>query len=557
MKNRRFVITAVLTAVVLGGIGYASFRQAYSDGAPAGHPARPSRTLGAALPGAPTVTEPRADGHLVSGADVHMESAELKLTGKNGKRSAHVCSEWEIWSIEPAERVWSTKCLDGPQLVHAHLGDGRFENSFAARRDLAADREYDLRVRYRDEDKAEADRWTPWGMRAFRTRPQLAPLANAGTWHVRQDGYRVEEVAGGFQLPVHLAMVPGHNGDPDRPMFYVTELYGQIKVVRGDLTVGTYAKNLLNFNPRGTFPGTGEKGVTGIVVEPKTGDVFASVLYDKGGVHYPKVVRFSSRDGGLTAAKQTTVLDMPNEPQSAAHQISQLTIGPDGKLYVHMGDGMIASTAKDLNSFRGKILRVNLDGTAPEDNPFHDADDGITAADYVYASGFRNPFGGAWRADGSYYQVENGTAIDRLSRVDKGVDYGWDGTRDSMLKPKLYIWEPSTAPTSIAFIDPAVHHGSGFPQSKHGHMFVAESGPTFASGPQGNGKRIVEFTFDGGKVGKPRKLLEYNGTGKASVVGLAAGPDGLYFTALYPDADTASPDAPGAKIYRVRYTGDS
>ena len=38
------------------------------------------------------------------------------------------------------------------------------------------------------------------------------------------------------------------------------------------------------------------------------------------------------------------------------------------------------------------------------------------------------------RADGSYYQVENGTAIDRLSRVDKGVDYGWDGTRDSMLK---------------------------------------------------------------------------------------------------------------------------
>ena len=124
-----------------------------------------------------------------------------------------MCSEWEIWSIEPAERVWSTKCLDGPQLVHAHLGDGRFENSFAARRDLAADREYDLRVRYRDEDKAEADRWTPWGMRAFRTRPQLAPLANAGTWHVRQDGYRVEEVAGGFQLPVHLAMVPSHWGE--------------------------------------------------------------------------------------------------------------------------------------------------------------------------------------------------------------------------------------------------------------------------------------------------------------------------------------------------------
>ncbi|MEU8076168.1 PQQ-dependent sugar dehydrogenase [Catellatospora citrea] len=553
MKNRRFLVTATAVAIVLAGIGYLSFRQAYSSGAPQ-PPPRPVRTLGAPLPGAPAVTEPRADGHLVSGADVHMESAPMPAR-KDGKKVKHVCTEWEIWSVEPAERVWHSPCVDGPQLVHAHLGDGEFENSFAARRDLAADREYDLRLRYRDDSKDKAKRWSPWGYRAFRTLPQRAPLAGAGTWHVRQDGYRVEEVAGGFQLPVHLAMAPGHTGDPAQPMFYVTELYGQIKVVKGDLSTGVYAKNLLNFNPRGTFPGTGEKGVTGIVVDPNNGDVLASVLYERGGVHYPKVVRFSSKDGGLTAAKQTTLLDMPAEAQSAAHQISQLTIGPDGKLYVHMGDAMLAYTAKDLNSFRGKILRVNLDGSAPADNPFYDAEDGITARDYVYASGFRNPFGGAWRADGSYYQVENGTAIDRLSRVDKGVDYGWDGTRDSMLKPKLHIWSPSTAPTSIAFVDPDVHHGSGFPKGKYGHMFVAESGPTFASGPQDNGKRIVEFTFDGGKVGKPKTLLEYNGTGKATVVGLAAGPDGLYFTALYPDADTAAPDDPNAKIYRVRYTG--
>src|SRR5262245_20217304 len=106
MKNRRFVITTVVTALVLAGIGYASFRQAYSNGAPA----RPVRTLGTPLPGAPTVTEPRADGYLVSGADVHMESAALKLTRKDGKRATHVCSEWEIWSVEPAERVWHTKC---------------------------------------------------------------------------------------------------------------------------------------------------------------------------------------------------------------------------------------------------------------------------------------------------------------------------------------------------------------------------------------------------------------------------------------------------------------
>ena len=53
-------------------------------------------------------------------------------------------------------------------------------------------------------------------------------------------------------------------------------------------------------------------------------------------------MRLHSNDGGLTAAPQTTVLDMAGEPQGQSHQISNLTIGPDGKLYVHMGDGFDA-----------------------------------------------------------------------------------------------------------------------------------------------------------------------------------------------------------------------
>jgi len=52
-----------------------------------------------------------------------------------------------------------------------------------------------------------------------------------------------------------------------------------------------------------------------------------------------------------------------------------------------------------------------------------------------------------------------------------------------------------------------------------------------------------------------RTLIEYNGVGRATAAGLAAGPDGLYFTDLYKDMDATSPIDAGAKLWRVRYVG--
>ncbi|MBV1854233.1 PQQ-dependent sugar dehydrogenase [Catellatospora tritici] len=545
MKTRNTLVLAAVLAVAVGGGAWTALRPAASTSDP-----------GVAAD-APVITEPAVEGRLVSGADVHMETAPAAAEAAAQVHGATLgCTDWEIWTTQPARRVWFGGCVGGPQKVHAHLGDGVFENEFAGRADLAPDRDYELRVRYRFDTAGGQTQWGAYGQRAFRTDARREPLPNGDRWVVRQPGYRVEEVADGFELPVHIAMVPKHSDDRAAPLAYVTELYGSIKVVTGDFKTHTYAKGLLNFDPSGKFPGKGETGVTGVVVEPQTGDVFAAILHESDGKHFPRVIRLHSTDGGLHAAKQTTVLDMPGESQEAAHQISQLTIGPDGKLYVHMGDGMTPETARNLDSFRGKILRLNPDGSAPEDNPYYDAKDGITSRDYVYALGFRNPFGGAWRPEGGYYEVENGTSIDRLAKVDKGVDYQWNGERESMRRPALYVWERSTAPTAIAFIDPQVNHGAGFPQDKYGHMFVAESGPTYALGPQELGKRIVEFTFGpDGSVSDPKPLIEYNGEGRSTVVGLAAGPDGLYFTALWPDAEKDDPTSAHAKVYRVRYTG--
>src|SRR6185436_11347426 len=171
-------------------------------------------------------------------------------------------------------------------------------------------------------------------------------------WVVKQLGYTVEVVAGGFQLPVNIAFLPNPGPNLTDPLFYVTELYGTIKVVRRNGTVSVFAANLLNFNPTGAFPGSGEQGLAGIVVDPATGNVFAGMLYESGtnGPHYPKVVKFTSNDGGLTAATQTTILNMAGETQGQSHQISNFSLGPDGKLYVHMGDGFTTAAAQNLAS---------------------------------------------------------------------------------------------------------------------------------------------------------------------------------------------------------------
>jgi hypothetical protein len=247
---------------------------------------------------------------------------------------------------------------------------------------------------------------------------------------------------------------------------------------------------------------------------------------------------------------------MVGENQGQSHQISNVTIGPDQKLYVHMGDGFDSNTAQNLDSYRGKILRMNLDGTAPTDNPFYNAVGGINARDYVYAYGVRNPFGGAWRAaDGKHYEVENGPSIDRFAQINRGVNYGWDGSDFSMTNLAIYNWNPAHAPVNITFVEPQTFGGSDFPASLQDMAFVSESGPTYATGPQARGKRIVYFQLNasGGLVSGPTTFVEYVGTGKGSVVGLATGPDGLYFTEMYKDLDAVTPIDAGARVFRVRF----
>ncbi|MEM9185336.1 MAG: PQQ-dependent sugar dehydrogenase [Planctomycetota bacterium] len=406
---------------------------------------------------------------------------------------------------------------------------------------------------------------------ATQTEPDFTTLAREATltapFIAAAPGFVIEEVGSDYRLPVNIAFVPDAGPNPDDPLYFVNELYGSIQVVTRDGTKHEFATGLLDYNPEGPISGSGEQGLTGLAVardaaDPEVYHLYVGMLWDNGappggGAHYPKVERLTSTAGGLSIDTRSVLLNMQPETQGQSHQVSNISIGPDGMLYVQNGDGFDASTALDLDQYRGKVLRMTLDGAPATGNPYYDASDGLSARDYVYADGFRNAFGGDWRgADDKLYVVENGPSVDRFAQVNPGVSYGWDGSNASMRTNAIYNWEPSHAPVNIAFVQPEAFRGSGFPAHLQDVALVSESGPTYAAGPQELGKRITYFDLDaGGQFGGdgPESLVDYVGSGRGSVVALAAGPDGVYFSEFYEDTGDNGPTASGSRIFRLRY----
>ncbi|MBL8880885.1 MAG: PQQ-dependent sugar dehydrogenase, partial [Phycisphaerales bacterium] len=416
--------------------------------------------------------------------------------------------------------------------------------------------------------------------------------SNPVPWRPR-DGYRVEPFARDLKMVVNIAMLPNPGAAEDDILCYAVELHGDVKAITRAGTVSTFATGLLNYSPTDPIPGAGEKGLTGIAIDPVTGDVFVGGVYlappaaqatdgdfdnsfnsdapvtrggtsggssgSSDGVFFNRLLRLRSADNGRTATSVETVLDI-REPTGAAHQIGAISFF-ENSLYVSVGDGTTPDTARNLDSFLGKILRLRPDGAPHEDNPYFNLSDGLSARDYIYAIGFRNPFGAAVRSvDGRLYCVENGPATDRLALIERGSDYGWNGYDESMTIHALYNWFPAVAPVNIAFCEPGAFHAGGFPENALHTAFVSEFGPSWAPGTHDRGKRISQFEISasGALISGPTPLIEYTGArlGRSTVSALAFGPGGLYFSDFFKDLDYQGPFDRGSNIFRVVFIGE-
>ena len=317
--------------------------------------------------------------------------------------------------------------------------------------------------------------------------------------------FKVEKVAGGLEVPWSIVWAP------DGRMIF-TERPGRVRVIE---------KGTLNPKPLLTLTdveSTGEAGLMGVALHPQFNSnqfVYLSYAYTSGGLRV-RVVRYREAPDGLVD-RRVIIEDLP---AARAHAGCRIRFGSDGKLYVTTGDATNRNLAQQLESLAGKTLRLNDDGTVPQDNPFVGRQD---ARPEIWSLGHRNAQGLDFQPGTNLmFQTEHGPSGfdgpgggDEVNIVEKGKNYGWPTIHHTQtaagLEAPLLEYTPACAPGSGAF-----YRGSVFPQFKGNFFFGCL-----------RGERVIRVVLDGRRVVSQENLLQNYGR----IREVAEGPDGyLYFS---------------------------
>jgi aldose sugar dehydrogenase len=191
----------------------------------------------------------------------------------------------------------------------------------------------------------------------------------------------------------------------------------------------------------------GESGLLGLALHPNFTEnhllyVYHTYSNDSAAV-LNQVLMLTEKDNKIVESK--VIID--NIPAADRNDGGRIKFGPDGKLYIATGDARQPELAQDAGSLAGKILRLNSDGSIPEDNPFEGSP--------VYSYGHRNIQGLAWHpVTGELYASEHGLeGNDEINLINPGSNYGWpieDCNADKFEKP-VVCFNPAIAPAGMTF----------------------------------------------------------------------------------------------------------
>jgi uncharacterized repeat protein (TIGR03806 family) len=278
------------------------------------------------------------------------------------------------------------------------------------------------------------------------------------------EGFAETRVAAGFTGATAMEVAPDGRA-------FVCEQTGALRVVKDDVLLP---------RPFVTVPvdSSWERGLLGVAFDPRFADNHFVYLCYTPPAPYPhhRVSRFTADGDVAVPGSELILLEGDNQELLGGgvkngHQGGAVHFGRDGKLYVAIGDQTAGAPAQDLKTFQGKILRINPDGSIPEDNPFYHQTTGKYRA--IWALGLRNPFTFAVQpGTGRMFINDVGGAHEEINEGVAGANYGWPTvnhgpTKDPRFRGPVH-WYKESSITGGTFYNPPANQ---FPPEYLGKYF--------------------------------------------------------------------------------------
>lgn len=265
-----------------------------------------------------------------------------------------------------------------------------------------------------------------------------------------------EVVTKKLNYPWGMAFLPNGN-------ILVTELTGQLRLIKD---------GQLHPTPIGGLPEVavfGQGGLLDIALHPDFADnqwLYLSYSAQNGKNYGTEVIR--ARLQGMQLIDIKTIFHLSPKSPGGHHFGSRLLFMPNGKLIITLGDRANKKEAQNLTTHIGSIIRVNDDGSVPEDNPFTTHHNSVKSEIYTY--GNRNVQGIALDKQNRLWAHEHGPqGGDEVNLIKSGVNYGWPvitygvnyltgtkigiGTEKKGMAQPIHYWVPSIAPSGMMFYD--------------------------------------------------------------------------------------------------------
>ena len=281
-------------------------------------------------------------------------------------------------------------------------------------------------------------------------------------------GFTEMLVASGLSSPTAMAF------SPDGRLFVCLQ-GGQLRVIKNGALLAAPFMTV-------TTDPTGERGLLGITFDPNfSTNNFLYVYYTVTTTpRHNRVSRFTANGDVVVAGSEVPILDLENL-SATNHNGGAIHFGPDGKLYVAVGENAVGSNSQTLNNRLGKVLRLNSDGTIPSDNPFFNTAAGVNRS--IWVLGLRNPYTFAFQP-GTTRMFINDVGQSTWEEINDGIagsNYGWPTTEGPTTNPSFrsplfaYGRTPSStggcAITGGAFYNPPANQ---FPADYTGKYFFAD-----------------------------------------------------------------------------------